>query len=44
MSEQPATIGWQVVDPNGNVVQSGEVTRAQMTVEVAEAFGLGEKE
>ena len=33
-------IGWQVVDPDGNVVASGPVTIAQMTAELMEALGI----
>jgi hypothetical protein len=33
------TVGWQVVDPEGNVVQSGDVVIAKMTDELAEALG-----
>jgi hypothetical protein len=29
-------IGWQVVDPNGNVVDSGPLTIAYMTSELVE--------
>lgn len=44
MSENTAatdtpTIGWQVLDPEGNVVDSGDVVIAQMTDELAEALG-----
>jgi len=33
-------IGWQILDPEGNVVDSGPVTFAYLTTDVAEQFGL----
>lgn len=27
---EPVTIGWQVLDPHGNVVESGEVVRVEL--------------
>ena len=33
-------IGWQVLTPEGEVVDSGAVTFAEMTSETREAFGL----
>lgn len=39
-TEAPVQIGWQVLDPDGNVVQSGAVTVAEMTAELAEMLGL----
>lgn len=35
-------IGWQILDPEGNVVSSGPVTFAQMTSELQEQFGIAE--
>lgn len=37
-------IGWQVVDADGNVVDSGPVTFAEMTSEMAEQLGLDSPE
>jgi hypothetical protein len=33
-------VGWQVTDPDGNVVQSGTVSRAYMTAELAQMLGF----
>lgn len=45
MSEQEAPqIGWQVLDPEGNVIASGPVVVAEMAGEVAEMLGLTQKE
>ena len=35
-----ADIGWRVIDRDGNVVDSGPVTVAEMTGEAAELLGL----
>lgn len=41
MSEMVSVeIGWQVLDPEGNVVESGPVVVAEMTAETAEKLGL----
>lgn len=37
-------IGWQVLDPDGNVVDSGPVTFAELTSEAAQQLGLTEQE
>lgn len=37
-------IGWQVIDPDGNVVDSGPIVHAEMTAEIAEMLGLNQKE
>ena len=37
-------VGWQVVDPDGNVVQRGPVSEAQMTAVMAESLGITEGE
>lgn len=34
MSE--TTVGWQVLDPDGNVVDSGEVSIAELTLQMIE--------
>lgn len=41
--EQP-TLGWQVVDKDGNVVQSGPVVIAEMAADLRQAFGLDPEE
>lgn len=33
-------IGWQILDPEGNVVDSGPVSFAELTTEGAEMFGV----
>lgn len=33
-------IGWQVVDPDGNVVDSGPISFAEMTSDLAESLGI----
>jgi hypothetical protein len=35
-AEEPPQVGWQVLDPDGNVVDSGPVTEAKATAWVAE--------
>lgn len=40
MSMETQEIGWQVVDPNGNIVQSGPISIAEMTGELRELLGL----
>ena len=35
-------IGWQVVDPDGNVVSSGTLTRAEMTSELIQKIAQEE--
>lgn len=37
MTEQ---IGWAVKDPDGNIVQSGTVSKAEMTAELAQMLGF----
>jgi hypothetical protein len=37
VSEQP-DVGWQVLDPDGNVVASGPVTALEMAAEMGEAL------
>lgn len=32
-------LGWQIVDPDGNVVESGPITQAEMTTELLEMIG-----
>lgn len=34
MSDGPVTIGWQILDPDGNVVESGDAV--MLTVDMAE--------
>jgi hypothetical protein len=34
--QQVQIVGWQVVDPDGNVVQSGPVSQAQATAWLSE--------
>jgi len=36
-------IGWQIIDPDGNVVDSGPVTTAELTTDVLEKL-LADKE
>ena len=33
-------IGWQILDPEGNVIDSGGISFAQLTTDGAEKFGL----
>ena len=33
-------VGWRVLDPDGNVVASGPVTKAEMTAQLLEQLGL----
>lgn len=33
-------VGWQVLDPDGNVVDSGPITAAEMSGELAEMLGI----
>lgn len=40
MSEPMAEIGWQVLDPEGNVVASGPVTIAELTSDARQHYGL----
>jgi hypothetical protein len=37
-------VGWQVFDPDGNVVDSGPIVIAEMTGETAELLGVNEGE
>ena len=41
MADQVPEIGWRVLDPDGNVVDSGPVSVAELTSEMKEALGLG---
>lgn len=38
------SIGWQVVDRDGNVIDSGPVTVAEMAGELMEMLGIKEEE
>lgn len=38
--ESGEPVGWVITDPDGNVVDSGPVSFAHMTSELAEQFGL----
>jgi hypothetical protein len=40
MESEADLVGWQVLDPDGNVVQSGTVSRAYMTAELAQMLGF----
>jgi hypothetical protein len=40
----PTDLGWQIVDPEGNIVDSGPLTIAEMTTELAESLGLNSGE
>ena len=40
--EPTQEIGWQVVDPDGNVVSSGTLTRAEMTSELIQKIAQEE--
>lgn len=33
-------IGWQVTDPDGNVIASGPISIAELTTEMVQALGL----
>ena len=35
-----ADIGWQVVDPEGNVVDCGPISEARLTSEAIQKYGL----
>jgi hypothetical protein len=37
-------VGWQVLDPEGNVVDSGPIVVAEMSGDLAEQFGLDQGE
>lgn len=39
---EPEQVGWRVLDPDGNVVQSGGVSIAQMDGRLAELLGLAQ--
>ena len=41
---EPEPVGWQVLDPDGNVVASGPVTELEMSAEMGEALGLNAEE
>jgi hypothetical protein len=40
LTAETVQIGWQVVDPDGNVIQSGPVVIAEMSGELAEMLGI----
>ena len=42
--ESGEPIGWQVLDPDGNVVDSGPVVIAELTADAAERLGLTKQE
>jgi len=42
MVEKAPEVGWQVLDPDGNVVASGPVSVAEMTSETREALSGGD--
>lgn len=35
-----ADLGWQVLDPDGNVIESGPISIAELTSDAREALGL----
>jgi hypothetical protein len=42
LQPEPEHVGWRVLDPDGNVVQSGGVSIAQMDGRLAELLGLAQ--
>jgi hypothetical protein len=44
MNDPTMELGWRIVDPDGNIVDSGPITIAEMTSELAESFGINQGE